>query len=429
MKIIKKDNYFIIFFYIFIFILIYIFFSQIISGYQKESWQITEWLINYQGGFVRRGLWGEIILNLYRYFGVNPYIIIILLCACLYFSFLLFFIKLYKKKGYPLFVLPFVFFLGNPIINNFWVRKDILLVLLFSLILYFSNKKTIVKIFIVNLVFILGLLTHESIGFFGLPILFLIFYKDNLYKLPHNKIKSVIISVAQLLPAALIFLSCLYYKGSTTISNIIWNSWKIIKFPIELENSSIVPASIDGLSWSLRKGLELTISVFHNFNGGIYAPIAWFAIILSIYYLLTNLDKINVKISNNKNIEFNKINISSVLIFQLVFIIPLFVLGWDYGRWVFLWVVSSFLIVLLIPKKTLSDLFPKILTNFCFKVNNFLSSIFGKIPRFLFFLVFFIGVPSYGWSLVRYLETTSLGFIFKIFLPSFIVSYIKTLVL
>ena len=40
--------------------------NQYIASFHwgHDSWQMTEWLINYAGGFVRRGLPGEVILQI-----------------------------------------------------------------------------------------------------------------------------------------------------------------------------------------------------------------------------------------------------------------------------------------------------------------------------------------------------------------------------
>ena len=58
------------------------FFTSIVVGsflnmlsnktYQYDSWTIGEWLINYQGGFVRRGLSGETIYFLSNSLKISP---------------------------------------------------------------------------------------------------------------------------------------------------------------------------------------------------------------------------------------------------------------------------------------------------------------------------------------------------------------------
>lgn len=112
-------------------ILVLKFFELIRSGYPKDSWQVTEWLINYQGGFVRRGLAGELLLRFYYCWGIEPYYVILTMCFILYLGLVIFFYRAFRRAGLPLFLLPFVFFLGGPVLNDFWARKDVFLVWIF----------------------------------------------------------------------------------------------------------------------------------------------------------------------------------------------------------------------------------------------------------------------------------------------------------
>ena len=61
------------------FILLYfclIFISSIIILFDKflypSDWTTSEWLINYQGGFIRRGLIGEILIQINKFINTNP---------------------------------------------------------------------------------------------------------------------------------------------------------------------------------------------------------------------------------------------------------------------------------------------------------------------------------------------------------------------
>src|SRR6266446_6911984 len=74
--------------------------SAIYPGYKVNTWQISEWLINYQGGFVRRGLPGEIILALSKQ-GINPYLAIIGLSFSIWLLLLLVLLKLSAYRGFP----------------------------------------------------------------------------------------------------------------------------------------------------------------------------------------------------------------------------------------------------------------------------------------------------------------------------------------
>ena len=49
------------------------------SSYDN-SWTIGEWLISYAGGFVRRGLPGELIHIISEFFGISPIFLIWFVC-------------------------------------------------------------------------------------------------------------------------------------------------------------------------------------------------------------------------------------------------------------------------------------------------------------------------------------------------------------
>ena len=397
----------------FVSILIYRFVKNIFIGYTKDSWGITEFLINYQGGFVRRGLLGEALLSIYNTTGISPYPIIISTCISAYIVLIIFFVKSIIKQGYPLFFLPFIFFLGNPIINDFWVRKDIILVLLFIAVIYFSNKKNPSSLIIYNLFLILGILIHESIGFFCVPILCLLLSANNDgFNGTSSYFKSFSASIYKLSPSILVFLCVLYFKGSKLVADQIWNSWKTIKFPLNGDSPSQAPAAIDGISWTLKQGLYYTYDTLTRFDFGIYAPLAWLLIIIAIYYVLTNISALSFKIFNySPNKNFDKLNVSAVLIFQLLSIMPLFLLGWDYGRWVFFWTISCFAIILIIPEEKLASIFPRVLFTISEKINHYLSKYLTSKTIFLLCLI--IGFPAFSWDLKSAISSSSAAILLK----------------
>lgn len=420
----RRDIYIILFYLLFILILFDILFNQIISGFAKESWGVTEWLINYQGGFVRRGLAGEVLFQLNNYLELSPYYSILIFCIVTYIILIVFFVKSFLRKGYPIFLLPFAFFLGAPILggdSGFWLRKDILLILILILSVYLSQKKPKGNLILLNLVFITGLLIHETIGFFGFPILLLILFNKH-YNVSRNSIKSIAVTALQLSPSILTFFLCIYYKGSFSIANMIWDSWKSIDFPFHSDSNGVpiginnyqIPAAINGLSWSLKQGLFFSYDTLRNFSDGIYAPIAWFIIILMVYIVLTNIERTNIKPFNKLNSSrLSKTNISNVLIFQFIFIIPLFILGWDYGRWIFFWVTSSFSVIILVPNEKLALIFPKCITKTGLIINNIVDSIVGKSKEIIFLIALLIGIPSFSWAMRLYLDTNPIVIVLR----------------
>ena len=60
-------------FFIGLLIVVFIFqISKFYSYYSEYSdWQYADWLINYQGGFIRRGLIGELLFKIHNYLSIN----------------------------------------------------------------------------------------------------------------------------------------------------------------------------------------------------------------------------------------------------------------------------------------------------------------------------------------------------------------------
>ena len=98
--------------------------------YLDDSWTIGEWLINYQGGFVRRGLLGEGIYLLCNVIKISPIYVIWLISISSYYLLVKFTIVEAKNKVSSLFLLSPGIFLA-PIIGDFLIRKNLLLLLIF----------------------------------------------------------------------------------------------------------------------------------------------------------------------------------------------------------------------------------------------------------------------------------------------------------
>ena len=276
----KKFTFFSIFNSIFFILLADNFINQIIRGYRKESWMIAEWLINYEGGFVRRGLPGEMIFDLYNYFGISPYNFILIFTICAFMALSFFFVKSFFQNGWPLFILLYPFFLGGSITNNFWVRKDILIILIFISIVYTAknnfrialNSKASPWKFIIaiNVILSFGILVHEELGFLAFPIILFLLSSNDKNKLP--VFKSALFSILKLSPSLIIFFLCLYFHGSPTTSTLIWNSWNLIPFPNQATIIIPPPTAVEAISRSVSQGLSFSLDTSRNFSDGIYAP-------------------------------------------------------------------------------------------------------------------------------------------------------------
>ena len=126
-----------------IFLLSVLFLSQ--KFLYPSDWTTSEWLINYQGGFVRRGFIGEIVYKIHEFSDLN------LRYLVFYFEIFLlaiFFILIYNffKKTYLNELLIFIFFCPIFLIyplaeNEVLVRKRIFIFFFIFDLFKFNFKK------------------------------------------------------------------------------------------------------------------------------------------------------------------------------------------------------------------------------------------------------------------------------------------------
>ena len=137
-----------------------------------DSWQYGEWLINYQNGFVRRGLTGELIYFTSYLFNQNIQISFFFLLSIIITIYYYLNFQLLKKVELnflnililfsPLF---FVFFI---VISKVGIKKEIILYTLYLvyLLVLLSTNYNYKKNWYIFLFFPLILLIHEGFFFF-----------------------------------------------------------------------------------------------------------------------------------------------------------------------------------------------------------------------------------------------------------------------
>jgi hypothetical protein len=398
--------------------------KDIFQGFPIDSFGITEYLINYEGGFVRRGLTGQLLLYLYRLTHISPYYFIVIISVFTYLSVIVFCVKYLTEKSYPVFFLPFVFFLGNPVISSFWLRKDSLMLCLFTLVVFCIKKRSPIHLIFANLILVSGILIHEATGFLTIPISIVLIFSLYSANIKHKSLfERIFRSFIFIMPSIIVFFLVLYFKGDQKVAKLIWLSWKDVRFPVGIYNPDKLPAAIEGISLTLKYGLFSSLYNLVNFNNDIYAPLAWVIIISIVYFILTNTERLSFKINQYKpqNI-IDKKYLGNILIFQFIAVIPLFILGCDYGRWVFLWVISSFVLMLLFDDEKDLILFPKFIITFRNKFIYFLSMFISASSVPILSLI--ISVPLAGWSLKNCIESNTF-----ISLITFISNLIKPVVL
>jgi hypothetical protein len=365
-----------------------------------NNWCMTECLINYAGGFVRRGLPGELALFVSSISGISPNVIIVIACFLLLVGLILFYCRKATRK-LPAFLIfsPIVF--GIPAFNDFLVRKDTLCIAILILCIIIEKTKysILLKNILINLLGITAILSHEGFFFYG--FLSIIAFR---YFQSEKRLINIIISF---LPMILTFaISSIYHGDELTAIAInkslisVWHcidpSDKDINFP---------SCAITSLKYSLTNCPWMGYSVLWEISYHIYTPIAWLTTIIICYVYLLEFIIVNPSETNGviSSLEVEKSRLFVILTAQLIFISPLFMIGWDYGRWIFLWTASSLAIYFL--GVNWND-------QFLLKVTTYVAGLQNKIrlpwtPQ-KWHLLFF-GIPVCSWSVFSYLHATPIG--------------------
>ena len=382
------------------------------NRFYDNSWTVGEWLISYSGGFIRRGLPGQVIFYLSSNLNINPIFLTWLISvSSIFFLFIL--VRIFSWRTFDkTFLLSSLILLG-PISEDYLVRKDVFLVLLYGVCLltlkklYLKKISTSLSILLINFFSIIALLSHEGYGIWALPSLYLLIF-FYIRKFLINNLKSLLTSFILITPSILIFIICIIFKGNKNSAIAIHNSWKEFKdvMPSTGLLDSVYPdGAIAWIGESLNTTFQLSISSLGKFNLIIFwHPLMW---AITIFFAI----RLYCGMKQDPFFNLKKL----FILIQLIPFTPLFIIAHDYGRWIFIWLTSSCLLFSLIIKifkkesiqleekvkkiKTLNKLFPVI-----------------KNQRNYNTIILLLGLPHCCWSVGRYLISNPIGFSIKNFI-------------
>ena len=377
------------------------------NRFYDNSWTVGEWLISYAGGFVRRGLPGQIIHYISSTFKISPILLVwfFSITALLSLAVLLFYFckDLFEKS----FLLSQLIILA-PISEDYFVRKDCLIVLLYGLSLLTIKlffKKRLGKISCilgVNFFSIIAILSHESYGIWGLPSLIFIFYLIQRSKKKNTSI-AIFQGLSNLLPSLLVFFICWLFRGSINQSLSIHESWQLLReiLPSLGALNELVPTgAIAAIGFESSR--VYSFSLLSKFNLFIFwHPGMWF---LTIFLVM----KFFIGFNKNTFQDAKRF----VLCSQLIAFLPMFIFV-DIGRWIFMWLTSSALLFGFLENIYGIKNIVRISLNL--KGSLFLTKAipgFNSIKTYNNFLLLF-GLPHCCWSIGRYLVSNPVGFTIK----------------
>ena len=288
----------------------------------------TDWLINYEGGFVRRGFLGQIIFELSNFLNFQiKYLILFFQITIYSIYFLLFYLLLLKKKTnffWLLIIFSPISFLYPMAELEALGRKDIFVITFFLIFSMISYKSLNTLVFSFILLFSLSCLIHEITIFYIFHYLFVFYIKNKFFI--NQKINKQHYLIFFLFLGILLYLN-LYLHNFVIIEDIV-NSYNYEDFtPLSGSFSHISP-SID----------SVFLNTFNNINAAPVVRYGFLILINTIPFLFF------VKIKNEyENKYFNSQNIFFTII---LLSIPLYLLIFDWGRVIY--INHNFFIIIII---------------------------------------------------------------------------------
>ena len=347
--------------------IIAIFFSSIFILYHKflypTDWTTSEWLINYHGGFVRRGLIGELLLLINQFLNLNPrylvYIFEVILLAFYYYLI----IKFIKIKFTPILLL-IVFsplsFIYPVAESETLARKETLLFCIYIIFLISLISQNLKLSFFVTIVLlpIMNLIWEGT--FFYIPFFILTFISQD-KKIEFKKLIFFLLSFTP-------YLFTLYFLFNAKASQEgLILMCEAIKEPCF--------GSMNYLDESLDHNINQLLSTFKIQ----YLIRHLFIFIMCFYAIFSLLNKV---VSKNILLKQYILCILSTFVF--------FIIAYDWGRYLNILYIFSLLTIIFFIRKKIVDESKSNLSKFLYNIHQKRKKIF----YLLFFSYLFLWNPK-----------------------------------
>jgi hypothetical protein len=339
-----------------LFVSIYLVFTYTLGSIPVLTWTgygYSELLINYDAGFVRRGLLGAIIKRntisecsslLY----VNRLVFSNFLMLALFTTIL----NLISRKRSSIVALLVLTLPGGilsmALSNEYFYRKEILFYIALSITaclvctLQYLDNGTIqrgVGYAAVFLIFATSLVlpfVHESFLFLSTPAHAFLLYaamqrmrsKDSAQKIT-DKLPAAMVRI-YLSVQAIIFLLLSYYKGNSMLAQSMWDKLLPADRTIISPTAGLLMGAIGAIGWSLPHALWMTIHV-------IISGLVWYWLVPLVggFVYCLSLTLLETKTQRSPTDTFNRTSLWVGCYFTLLIAtLPMFLLGWDWGRWI-----------------------------------------------------------------------------------------------
>lgn len=305
----------------------------------QHGYTMGDWLINYQGGFVRRGFLGELIYQMHQATGINPCDFVVVFQILLYAVFGIASYRLLKRQNH---LLPYIFLIFSPNVLLYHInepyggfRKEIIYFALLSinaLNVQIKTRGAFERVFFLTLaLYPLAILSHEILFAF-LPYLFA------LYFIRYTPDTKRIVWMAILLCVSVFsFLFALAYSGDSRIVLLITRSLKDVCSPF-IARGAIAILSHDSSGYVQYLVKEIMNGAYPRYYGCI--------LFLSLLAFLP--------IRNKIKLIFDKVPVSMLLLSSFCMTVVLAAVAVDWGRFLYIHLMSLLILTLVLDRENIS---------------------------------------------------------------------------
>lgn len=356
--------------------------------HNPREFGLSEFTINYEGGFVRRGLLGQLLLWVASTTGISPRVMVGALCL-LSFAFVVYYMtRNLLTHGISWWILPTSYVFVPAMICI--VRKDFCIISIFILTLWLYRHtlwNTWVRLVILATLLSISTLIYEGISFITIPAAAILLLSDSQIKAP---LWAKLCAIAM---PCIALIACSLAHGDAATAEAIHQSWS--QWDGEMINIDKHSFSLWAISWDIRYALQRNESVFIYSTAVSYWPKLLYrisAVILTLYigsrYLFTMTQQKHTDVAPAQYSQF-----SALLFVIFLCMLPLWLgLSCDYGRMVMQLIIISFATWWSMPPDQRQRLFPRPINHAVTKLNHAVDAVIPNSPATIAILLLFAGI-------------------------------------
>ena len=364
------------------------------------DWGFSDILVNYEGGFVRRGLLGEILFGISRVLHLDAGQLVMGLCYASYAAVFAVMLRGVRRLRASWWILL------SPLLCGYTVdivRKDYLLILAAAALLYIiSRHPNPARYLAITLLSIVVIMCHEAFIFWGMPVVAWLMLKDvgnRKYTVPFLLLILASVAVMSI------------FHGTEEIAHRIYSSWceVIPGFAPYSEQYSLQAIGYDAV-WAMK------IHFHNSFNVDPFGLWTFPLHLLNycvIFYLFTRFPFV-IKRKGSQLGDKHRDTLSALFIVLSITNIPMFtLLFFDYARLYQYICAESMLTMMILPAGRFLTLLPERFVGLVSRINCRIDRLIPPKPALLIILLLVVGVETTTLNYGRAFEMSPIGSLWR----------------